>query len=1278
MLHVKDCYNQILELSTLEGSNKEYLIPSRNNKGITFTFEEGRQYDAVDKVSGRVINALLEDNGIYIDCFEDCFEGNGIWSKVFVREDKSKRAFVDCFLDCYENFNNVCEVQTLKERFKCFEPQVFEEGVFEKESYIETSYKDTNCLEIPEYTERQDVDSPSSLDSYVDIIGNRICKGYSINASSAVLKLYERAFEEGVFEDCNYSFQQSLDYVVCCDSVYEYGVFEEGLYYDTCITYLKEGCAESDCYTDCMYNLLPIFATHIDKYTNSFKLDHIFCTDYNDSYPKIVYDQEGTKFLIDIESCIESNCRTPIFNDEYIVNNEFFGCEEVKCLDDPSVYYKYINHYSYGIRPFEEGVFEEGVFVDKTLLYSELYQPTKSDYSLCYRNPTVEERILANYVINDYYNELLSQLNANRFISNVDCDVCYKPYKDDYGQLCRFTPSGKECFINGAGNEEVAYVIDIGYIPYYDSKLSIIYNNIPLKSDGSYSNNGYLPKGIKVVILKAISYLDEQIIAIRYGDTPSGLTLLRTYGGSALNLNPFDQYVNLEELSISLINILLSGYTNKKECEDNFVGYYLDPQLELIVRYNLDRLSQLMDRQSISPRRGSIPFHLYSYVTYDDIYDDELHKERRTDCFLNNLFEAPCNIFNNDFILNNSLICPEDCFEPVIDNEYAVRVVDNRAIAWLLLAYNTYFKVFNDVRYVNTIRDLSEYLINQYNPKLSLIRKGWTHSSIYKDSVPIENYNTSTNVAVCISLLRTYDLFRNYRYLDIAADIYEGINYSLYSHKDRLFIDNLDEVEPSYESLLYGLWFSKELNKSEAIEAILERFKTYSKYLHTKSVIEITDNKGNSIITNNYEDVISKHFDYLPLLLKDTRSVVPFFINKEKDDIALHTSLSHLFITQRLLSDLSINYDESVKNISYYIPSINLVNKYLDYIHSSINQNIDTRIFTSAISSFCINNNLFNNPLFNIDSWPDVETLLMSRRFVYQKVSNLMPTKFGWFSDKAISPKGNLGKLLITTSKGLANWYVGFNRILEANNLMSSKNNEVDYYGSDYSLFRWDGEPDSEYKERIKMYMLREANTSKSIKDIISLFGLNSEITEPNITSTDSFYDPSYYNNLRFIPDINESWISDNYYATSPVIDIHTEYPITPSIDEYVNEVKSLGTNSFYRPRIQFEGCYELIDDNGDIEGDIQIRTSDYIPPHTGVIPCCGVYDYNRNTIYELKLDYATSSQLYINVNDKGDLYLTYDKTIYSVDMLLPFETYKVVTVNPRYGYIGESILEQG
>jgi len=1270
MLPVKDCYNQVLELSTLEGSNKEFLIPSINNKGITFTFEEGRQFGPVNRIGGRVINALLEDNGIYIDCFEDCFEGNGIWSKVFVKDDRLKRAFLDCFLGCYEDFNNVCEIEVLKERFKCFEPEVFEDGLFEKELYIEKTYKDTDCVEIPNYTERQESNHISNLQSYQHIVGNRLCKGYSIEAQSATIKLYERAFEDNVFEDCNYSFSDSLDYVVCCDSVYEYGVFEDGLYHNTCITYLKETCAESDCYTDCMYNLLPIFATHLDNSTNSFKLDHIFCIEENNTYPQIVYDQEGTKFLIDVQSCIESNCRTPLFDDDYIVNDRFFGCTEVKCLDEPSVYYKYINHYSYGIKPFEEGVFEPGVFVDKTLIYSEPYYPTDSGYSLCYRTPIVEERILANFVITDYYNEYIATLTNNEFISNTDCDICYKPYKDDYDQLCRFTPSGKECFVKGAGNSEVAYVLDIGYIPHYGSEISIIYENIPLRSDGSYTHEGLVPKGIKVVILKAISYLDEQIIAIRYGETPSGLTLLRTYGGSALNLNPIDQYVNLEELSISLINIILSGYKDSKECEDNSIGYYLDPQLELIVMYNLDRLSQLLDIEGASPRAGSIPLHLYSYITYEDIYDDQLQQERIQDCFMNNLFEAPCNIFNNSFILNNSLICPDDCFEPVVDNEFAFRLVDNRAIAWLLLAYNTYYKVFNNVRYNDTIETLASYLINEYNPKLSLVRKGWNHSTVYRESLPIDIYETSTNVTVCLSLLRTYDLFRDYKYLDTGADIYEGINYSLFSHKERLFVDNLDDVDYSYESLLYGLWLSKELNKSEAIESILETFKTYSKYLHTDPNIEITDSKGNLITTYSRDDIVAKRFDYLQLLVEDTRSTVPFFINKIKDQLPLHSSLSHIFITQRLLSDLSFNYDNTVKNISYYVPSILLVNKYTNIIHQHINNNIDTRVFTSAISSFCLNESLFNNSLFNIDCWPDVETLLMSRRFVYQKVSDLMPTKFGWFNEKAISPKGNLGKLLITTSKSLANWYVGFNRSLDANNLTTSKNREIDFYGSDYSLFRWDGETDYDYKERIKAYMLREANVSEAIVDTITLFGIDSIVTEPNITSTDSYFTYNYYKDLRFIPDPQDSWISDNYYATSPVIDIHTNYPVTPSIDEYVMEVKSLGVNHFYRSRLQFEGCYDLIEDDGNIEGDIQIRTSNYIPSYKAIIPCCGVYDYNRSTVYELTLDYATSSQLYINVDNEGNLSLSYDKTVYSVDMLLPFETYKVITVRPRYGFV--------
>ena len=184
------------------------------------------------------------------------------------------------------------------------------------------------------------------------------------------------------------------------------------------------------------------------------------------------------------------------------------------------------------------------------------------------------------------------------------------------------------------------------------------------------------------------------------------------------------------------------------------------------------------------------------------------------------------------------------------------------------------------------------------------------------------------------------------------------------------------------------------------------------------------------------------------------------------------------------------------------------------------------------------------------------------------------------------------------------------------------------------------------------------------------MFGIDSIVTEPNITSTDSYFTYNYYKDLRFIPDPQDSWISDNYYATSPVIDIHTNYPVTPSIDEYVMEVKSLGVNHFYRSRLQFEGCYDLIEDDGNIEGDIQIRTSNYIPSYKAIIPCCGVYDYNRSTVYELTLDYATSSQLYINVDNEGNLSLSYDKTVYSVDMLLPFETYKVITVRPRYGFV--------
>jgi len=980
-----------------------------------------------------------------------------------------------------------------------------------------------------------------------------------------------------------------------------------------------------DSYTDCI-GYSPILEDYFDPPSSpnvrNFTMGHYvylsnryrqYITKLNRYYSGSLegnsYVERGTtreKYFITYQNMFGSECYTNVPSPMGLLNLYFVGGTSPVLLasfsPDRSIVCKYNQTYS-----FEGKSYSSLLFIGSRAVIHEI-EFLKSEFILNPPNLTYKD-------CNNYSSPRIITRSNRNFL-----------YKDDSGLRLLWYPGS----LDEIGN---SYVVDIGYINdrYGEEGLITYYDyNVPLNSNGIFKSTTTMIDGILAIRLKRVTKYN--ITILRVFIYPLDIHLMRTYyllGERSRDSN----IVNLEALSISLIQIMLSGHLEDHLCVERRGHWYLEPYLRKVLKEEFDILYKLIDNISdlkYLSRYGSIPLRLSVFGISEPIYDDNYFPSFSKGLFVDYLFEP-------------------GCFDNCIYLEGADREISNRSLAWLLYALCSYSRVFpsDRNRYKSFINRIANYLISNIDHRYRLIYKGWTHNDIYSYSELIDDYPTSTNIVTCLALLKAYDVTKETAFLEVGTDLYQGILNYLYLPDMQVCAHSLDIDGVSLDSLLHSLWLFLELNNAPFVEKILNLL-----------LIRLKPRDDIDVYTSIYyedqmEDIENIYYNGLLIttINKDNSilSSIPFNMTEE-DFINTLNDEEYQFI---YLSLLSHRLNEALNTYSFdplYIPII-------DHFKNKLNQyDCLTHSYHSLIRTNILNNNLlFGHKLFKIECLESVNTLIASRKYLYNKLKGSIPTRFNWFSRASLLPSGNMGKMLLTFSKALAPISILISRISEFFILKDARGVLLDQEGEDILMPRFDGEVYLDYLDRMKKFMHIENGTRQGLMNLFELYHINSNTYRKKVIGTSDIYNTSY----------NSEFISDDYtlgylYSEGSHDDEYliTDMNIPPVVMRNVMDKKGLGVSLSF---ITLNNIYSCNPKN---EGDIYITPPSSIMPEISSSLICTSDCYD---VYRISIPETYPYPLYIN-NDGDPPNILYVSTIPlegSIDVLIPPNTQKVIMINP-------------
>lgn len=673
------------------------------------------------------------------------------------------------------------------------------------------------------------------------------------------------------------------------------------------------------------------------------------------------------------------------------------------------------------------------------------------------------------------------------------------------GVEIRFNNSN-EVWIEGLSDGEYVYTVDIGIIHPFSNEVLIFDRYVPLSSKAWFSSRKAIPDGRKVVILKRTNrYRSDTILHYIEGEQE----VIKTKPGHLHGFNAIDQAIDVEDLSITLINLLLSKYSYRNNCDSISELRTLDPEILNICKTSIDFLSSLISKEN-DITKGSIPAVVASYSTYESIY----RNPRYSNPFIQAFEEGSLS---------------DECYEVEEDKSLISKDIDNKALCWFVYALCTYIEVTSDRSYIIYLNEVLSYLDTQTN-SISLLKEGIKNGSV------IEEYLFSTSSIYVLSLMRCHDISSNTSYLDRAADTYLSIDKYLllpnntYSH-------SYEHIEASSDSLIYSLIYSIYLNKEDIKESILSilkvRAKSGSNYKHPLKIVSRDGIQIGPLFTRSYTEEVS---------IGNKESISPIHLSSDE------------FIPLKYL----VLLDSSYKHIG--------LSNTVDRVKSLIDSQVTRRDQVSTVLlSYCLTEKVIGNELHTSNSLYDLEHLLFQRRFIIEKLLKLIPKDYTWFDESALSTDGVLGSFLYIFSLSLSNWYVGMRRFSNGFSLSKAKDSHLYRWGRDFSIDRKIQEPQSEYSQRIKDYSNSIGITKDLVEIAASNQGLFISISESEILGIEGI-DYLPYNSQR------EQKIQ-GFDINPSTIYIESKQPLNKDSIDFINNLLPIGVRALYTENIQYVLC---------------------------------------------------------------------------------------------------------
>lgn len=647
-------------------------------------------------------------------------------------------------------------------------------------------------------------------------------------------------------------------------------------------------------------------------------------------------------------------------------------------------------------------------------------------------------------LISETLNKHLENINfKSTYLTNHKClQYCnYNRVVID-GVEIRYNNSD-EVWVEGLFDGEYVYTVDIGFIHPFSKEIMIWDKNVPLSSGGMFQSRKPIPNYRKVVVLKRTNRNTSEPI-LHYIESEN--KVIRTSKGYLLGYNYKDQEIDLEEISLTIINLLLSKYSYKKDCDfTRLEENRLDPELIDICRSSLLFLNSLVNKE----RRdldGSIPNKVATYSSYNSLYRRSTMPEIKA--FEDGVVSSDCYLIQQDLTITDLYI-------------------SNRSLCWLVYALCTYIEVTSDRSFLQFLSDICSYLEGQCN-KVGLLR----------EAPGSDEYTFATSAIFVMSLMRAHDITSNTKYLDLVADSYLSIDKYLLL-PTYLYSHSYEEIKESEESIVYGLMYSIHLNKAETQENILKlltrRYRPSNSYQPPRYI----RNRSGALV-NSRSSLLIKTSSYI-----------------ERPSISKASSLNPIHTEKDLSQTLLYLLDSSLKYLSIDI------NK--ERMSSILESQIRNRnISSSLLLSYCLDEQVIGHNLFKSNSLYDLEHLLFHRRFVIEKLLQL-PKDYTWFDKSALTKEGVIGSLLYTFSLSLSNWYVGMRRFKDGLSLTKAKDSFLYRWASDLSMVRNVQEEQNAFSQRMGSYLSSTGINSTFIKEALKNQGVDIDISTRTLIGIEGF-----------------------------------------------------------------------------------------------------------------------------------------------------------------------------
>lgn len=556
----------------------------------------------------------------------------------------------------------------------------------------------------------------------------------------------------------------------------------------------------------------------------------------------------------------------------------------------------------------------------------------------------------------------------------------------------------------------------------------------------------------------------------------------------------------------------------------------------------------------------------------------------------------------------------------------------------------------------------TEYLLGEVLTS-GLMRQGWTHSDIYRDSVPIPSITTSTSVVGYIALMKVYDLYRSPRVLSTLVRMYEGMVAQLWDSRWGAFTHGVSGTPHiSLDSILHGVWLGHVMNKTEMVEGGLALLQARTRPISltpSQPIWDAKSNRGCTLIGSPSRDITCETLPVyheintsLEVIKTITRCGVRY--TDPYTGMVMVGDVEKKGYLRMLLDGLSTVASSN----QYSVPYLPLLDDY----RALWVQHISTERY--GIPSYCYADCLYHCPeatpttlwahdLFQVHANHEVDISIFHKSFLRSKLPFSIPIEYDWPMLSSLS--GKVGMVLDHWAHELSITYGTLLRGRRGAGLSQAVTTQLDEYWPIVS--RQPMETDKGLRSRIGDRLSRGINSTKG--GLMKLLGGVSTIEEPRILGMQTL--PI---DTRF-PTTNARYHGGDNICPSFTLESDTMFTMRQVTE--IREAKAFGVLDSYvgRAHLQCAQGSLTMTMNVVVGGEPQVYAT---------YPCCDTMGPCRRVRVDLYLNGLYPYPLYVGLGTDGVWFLSKVHTPRTKWMFRPWQlSMEIVT---PIGYVTGEVYE--